>query len=545
MQHNRWLLALRERLKNTRPSRIAIYGAGSHTKKHISTLKEWCSYYNHELKAILDDSPSLPEIEGITVGKADDFDSSALDLVIISSDSFESSIWSRALEVFKDSGVEIWRIYSSYPELDPSGLIPATRQPGGKEKIAVVDMIFNWPPDGGARKDLYEICARLARKAHVRLFVPSLCDGGLIRGSVSQSLPFEVQLIPCEPKEFRAGIIDQRLLDMVQHFKANQVLIGDAYHLKPVLVNTFAEYKPIVRFYAYETMCLKGSGELYRNGKACKSSWAASNNKKAWMECLSCSMDFYVAAGGCRFFRDEALGSGALDSSYPELVADAYQKASALICYNNTMAKLLERFNDNVRVVPSGVDTEVFRPEPEKTRAENTFLMSGRICDERKGFLWLRDACDMLAEKGLRFTLATTGTMMNTTRSYHHNVGWIESDKSLAKILSGSSVCIAPSLWPEAFGIVALEAMACGIPVIASKTGGLGEIFTDGKEGFYVEPGDIKGLAETMNRFIAHPELKKQMGAHGRKLVCDNYQWDNIAETYIYPLFNLPSPEKR
>jgi glycosyltransferase involved in cell wall biosynthesis len=82
-------------------------------------------------------------------------------------------------------------------------------------------------------------------------------------------------------------------------------------------------------------------------------------------------------------------------------------------------------------------------------------------------------------------------------------------------------LALVPSLSPETFGLAALEAMAAGRPVIASRIGGLPELIRDGQEGVLVEPGDVSSLAAAIERLLADPELRARMGAAGRRRALD------------------------
>ncbi len=80
--------------------------------------------------------------------------------------------------------------------------------------------------------------------------------------------------------------------------------------------------------------------------------------------------------------------------------------------------------------------------------------------------------------------------------------------------------CIAavvPSVWPEPFGMVALEAMAAGRPVVASAVGGLADLVVDGITGILVPPGDASALRSAIQALLAEPLLRARMGAAGRK----------------------------
>jgi glycosyltransferase involved in cell wall biosynthesis len=82
-------------------------------------------------------------------------------------------------------------------------------------------------------------------------------------------------------------------------------------------------------------------------------------------------------------------------------------------------------------------------------------------------------------------------------------------------------IALVPSLCPETFGLVALEAMSAGRPVIASRIGGLPELVRDGQEGLLVEPSDVRSLAAAMQRLLADGDLRAQLGAAGRRRALD------------------------
>jgi glycosyltransferase involved in cell wall biosynthesis len=96
------------------------------------------------------------------------------------------------------------------------------------------------------------------------------------------------------------------------------------------------------------------------------------------------------------------------------------------------------------------------------------------------------------------------------------------SDWPHAAVLSAwkrSLFGVVPSVWAEPFGIVAIEAMAAGRPLVASSTGGLQDIVDDGRTGFLVAPGDERQLSAAMSRLVEDAALRERMGAAGLKRV--------------------------
>jgi glycosyltransferase involved in cell wall biosynthesis len=84
---------------------------------------------------------------------------------------------------------------------------------------------------------------------------------------------------------------------------------------------------------------------------------------------------------------------------------------------------------------------------------------------------------------------------------------------------SRCTIGVVPSIWPEPFGIVAIEAMAAGVPIVVSRIGGLRDIVIDGESGILAQPGDAADLAGALDRLAADPELRARLGAGARARV--------------------------
>ena len=94
------------------------------------------------------------------------------------------------------------------------------------------------------------------------------------------------------------------------------------------------------------------------------------------------------------------------------------------------------------------------------------------------------------------------------------------------------AIAVAPSIWPEPSGLVALEAMAMGKPVIASRTGGLAEIVVDGETGLLVGRGDVDGLRGALALLMADPELRARFGEAGRRRVAQHFSADAVVPRF-------------
>lgn len=103
-------------------------------------------------------------------------------------------------------------------------------------------------------------------------------------------------------------------------------------------------------------------------------------------------------------------------------------------------------------------------------------------------------------------------------------VGQLPHDQ-VYKFILDHDLLVMPSL-AEGFGVAALEASACGRPVIASRVGGVPEVVRDGETGLLVPPNNIDALADAILKLSSDPTLSRQMGEAGRKLVESEYSWD-------------------
>ena len=98
--------------------------------------------------------------------------------------------------------------------------------------------------------------------------------------------------------------------------------------------------------------------------------------------------------------------------------------------------------------------------------------------------------------------------------------------------LSACDVLLLPSD-QESFGLAALEAMACEVPVIASRVGGLPEVVTDGETGYLSPVGDVDKMAADAARLLADEKLRREMGVRARESAISRYRTDVVIPQYI------------
>jgi glycosyltransferase involved in cell wall biosynthesis len=113
-----------------------------------------------------------------------------------------------------------------------------------------------------------------------------------------------------------------------------------------------------------------------------------------------------------------------------------------------------------------------------------------------------------------------------------HFKGWMDAEQ-LAEEFADASVVVVPSLWPEPFGIVGIEAMAAGRPTVGSATGGIVDWLRDGVNGVAVAPGDVGALARALAELLDDPELQRTMGLAGRELVATHFSSERHVATLL------------
>jgi N-acetyl-alpha-D-glucosaminyl L-malate synthase BshA len=109
---------------------------------------------------------------------------------------------------------------------------------------------------------------------------------------------------------------------------------------------------------------------------------------------------------------------------------------------------------------------------------------------------------------------------------------FVGKQPKIVDYLSAADVLLLPSE-QESFGLAALEAMACEVPVIASRVGGITEVVTDGETGFLSAVGDVEKMAEDAARLLSNAELRREMGKRARESAVTRYRTDIIIPQYI------------
>ncbi len=199
------------------------------------------------------------------------------------------------------------------------------------------------------------------------------------------------------------------------------------------------------------------------------------------------------------------------------------------------------------KIIPMGIDMSRFFPmQPSKKLQDThalhnfTILFVGRLT-EVKGVRYLLEAAAQLRKKTSAFNVLIVGDgpLREEFNTYIHDqgleenisiVGWVDGSR-LNEYYALADVFVGPSL-SEPQGIVFIEALASGTPVIATKVGGIVDIVSDGETGILVTPGSAEAIADALGHLIDNPSIVQSFGLRARESVIKRFSWEGTATAY-------------
>jgi glycosyltransferase involved in cell wall biosynthesis len=202
--------------------------------------------------------------------------------------------------------------------------------------------------------------------------------------------------------------------------------------------------------------------------------------------------------------------------------AKALEHADLVLSYSSAVDRHLAANGLSRRmIVPFPATVAARRGSGHASRRRVVF--AGRIVRQKGVDVLIRAAREVDGE----FVICGDGRGLDAMRrlALHSGVadrvsfrGWLGAEQ-LAQEFADASVVVVPSVWPEPFGLVGIEALSAGRPVIASATGGIADWLEHGVSGLLVRPGDVQELARALNELLADPGRQQTMGIAGREAV--------------------------
>jgi glycosyltransferase involved in cell wall biosynthesis len=209
------------------------------------------------------------------------------------------------------------------------------------------------------------------------------------------------------------------------------------------------------------------------------------------------------------------------ESRYCDLYGPAASAAERVFAISGFVASQVRAVvpEARVEVIGGAVDKAVFRPAAEAGQSDRiTFV--GRLVGE-KGIGTLVDALKRLSVpaeldivgEGPLLPMLRAAMEREATSKRVNLLGYLPPER-IREVLVRSGLLVTPSIWEEPLGLVVLEAMACGVPVVASSVGGIPEIVQHNVNGLLVKPGDADALARAITRIIDDPRLRSRFREH-------------------------------
>ncbi len=232
---------------------------------------------------------------------------------------------------------------------------------------------------------------------------------------------------------------------------------------------------------------------------------------------------------------------------YPFFMQDIVMKrVDRIITGSHHSARSIQQVFDvpasHIEIIHDGVDTDTFRPLEGVEKVPNGILFVGNSEDRNKGARYLVEALHILRREidfhltfvdRPRESLELVPSLVKRwgLQSRVTFTGRVSTDE-LVRLYNRAEILVSPSVY-EGFGLPAAEAMACGVPVVATTAGAFPEVIADGETGLLVPPGDAGALAVAIKRLMADPAERKRMGDAGRRRMQERFTWRETARKTV------------
>jgi glycosyltransferase involved in cell wall biosynthesis len=217
-----------------------------------------------------------------------------------------------------------------------------------------------------------------------------------------------------------------------------------------------------------------------------------------------------------------------------------WKNASAIVANSSGLRDLAQAFDGRftIPIIPNGVNIERYRVE-QRDWYEACILTVGRLVHQ-KGLDIAMHALAGLKDLDWHWTIVGDGPEMNALKFLARQLGiservtfagWLSRDEVIQSYKK-STLLLFPSRH-EGMPNAVLEAMASGLPVVASRIAGNEELVADGETGFLVKSENIESLRGALRELIQQPSLRQKMGDASRRRVETSYSWESTAQKYV------------
>lgn len=233
----------------------------------------------------------------------------------------------------------------------------------------------------------------------------------------------------------------------------------------------------------------------------------------------------------------------ALYKAITPIIKKIWKEAYFVIANSQGLAELALKSSPEkeIGIIPNGIDIEEFFPDPNKKETDKFTIVCVSRVTPRKGIRFLIQAFNVLSKRYdfLRLVIVGDGNEKESLENLVFSLGL--KDKVLftgpvlhEKVLEyyqKANIFALPSM-NEGMSNTMLEALACGLPLVSTNTGGTKELIEDGQNGFIVKMKEYYDLAEKIEKFLLNRNLEKEMGQKSRELA-EKLAWSVVADKYI------------
>ena len=236
------------------------------------------------------------------------------------------------------------------------------------------------------------------------------------------------------------------------------------------------------------------------------------------------------------------------DRSYLPITRYGIQQSDGVTSVSKFLKQAtIETFDfDEIEVIPNFISPEQYHREENSPMCKNLAPNGEKLLVHVSNFRPVKrplDCVEILAkvrEKGgnARLIMVGDGPELSAVRhrakqlNVQDHAIFVGKQARIADYLAVADVFLLPSQ-EESFGLAALEAQACEVPVVATRIGGIPEVVTDGESGFLSNVGDTEKMADDALKFIKDDEMRRAFGSRGRELAVSRYSSEKIIPQYI------------
>lgn len=423
-------------------------------------------------------------------------------------------------------------------------LLPIPRRGGDRPlRIAIVSLLFNWPSTGGGTVHTYELAQFLERAGFSIRHMFAQYAGWQV-GNITGDYGVPHMAVPFTESEWNAPTIRSRFRDRVHDYDPDVVIVTDSWNCKPLLAEAVQGYPYLLRIAAMETLCPLNNVRLLVDdeGMAATCPKDQLSDPASCRQCVATNQNL-----SSNLHRAERDLAGFDQPDYPHRLRQAIAAAHAVFVVNPAIADIVAPHNRCVRVVPSGFDVTRFPPslvsssrnrDPRPLR----ILFAGLTDEFMKGFHTLQQAGAVLWSRRQDFEIVATSDPVGRLNEFTRLIGW-QSQADLPRAIADADILVFPTLAEEALGRSAVEAMACGRPVVASRIGGLKWVVEHNRTGLLHEPSDVAGMVGALEQLLDDEPLRRRLGQAGCKKFESEWTWEVILDRHYFPLLNSPHTE--